>query len=209
MLGTRVILDKYAEMKILFCLKTMCILFLVLTACSSLATSKEISTSHVSTTITHRESPSDKEGSPATSLATVTGQAEGAPTGCSVQEVTQQLQNFAVAFNDDQQRLSTMFSDHAPFAWYSAPEGDSTSHAIYTVEELPEYFEQRHAQHEQLEFKRIQVNGWEAGHDLVHFEFNVSRRADDLNSGQARQVIGKGAFHCETQTFVAISIGDG
>lgn len=155
-------------------------------------------------------SPKDKISTPPTSLPTVTGQADGAPAGCSVQEVAQQLQDFAVAFNDgDRQQLSTLFSNHAPFAWYSAPEGDATFRDIYTVEELPQYFEQRHTQHEYLEFKRIQVNGWEEQRDLVHFGFVVSRRADDLNSGQAREVIGKGAFHCKTKTFIAISIGSG
>src|SRR5215207_8197944 len=152
------------------------------------------------------ESPSDKGSTPATSLATVTGQADGAPAGCGVQDVVQRLQNFAAAFNEgDQQLLSTWFSNRAPFAWYSAPEGDSTFRAIYTVEELPQYFEERYAQHDHLEFKQIQVNGWEAQRDVVHFAFTVSRRADDLNSGQARDVIGKGAFHCKTKTFVAIS----
>lgn len=157
-----------------------------------------------------QDGPSDKGGTPATSFATITGQSDGAPAGCGVQDVAQRLQGFAAAFNDgDQQQLSAFFSDHAPFAWYSAPESDSTFRAIYTVEELPQYFEERYAQHEYLEFKQIQVNGWEAQRDLVHFAFTVSRRADDLNSGQAREVIGKGAFHCKTKTFIAISIGDG
>src|SRR6266508_2063541 len=150
-------------------------------------------------------SPSDKISTPATSLPTVTGQAEGAPAGCSVQEFAQQLQNFAAAVNEgDQQQLSTLCSNRAPFAWYADPEGASTMRSIYVVGELDQYFEQRHAQHEYLEFQQIQVNGWEAQRDLVHFEFTVSRRADDLNSGQARKVIGKGAFHCKTKTFVAI-----
>jgi hypothetical protein len=145
-----------------------------------------------------------------TSLPTVTGQADGAPAGCSVQEVAQELQDFAVAFNDgDQQHLLTLFSNRAPFAWYSAPESDSTFRDIYTVDELPQYFEQRHTQHEHLEFKWIQVNGWEEQRGLVHFAFAVNRRADDLNSGQAREVIGKGALHCKTKTFVVISIGSG
>ncbi len=153
--------------------------------------------------------PSDNISTSLTNLPTVTGQADGAPAGCSVQEVAQLLQDFATALNTgDQQQLSTLFSNRAPFAWYSAPEGDSTRD-IYKVKELPQYFEQRHAQHEYLEFKWIQVNGWEEQRGLVHFGFALNRRADDLNSGQAREVIGKGAFHCETKTFVVIGIGDG
>lgn len=106
-------------------------------------------------------SSNDKISTPPTSLPTVTGQADGAPAGCSAQHVAQQLQDFAVALNGgDQQKLSTLFSDRAPFAWYSAPEGDSTFRDIYRVKELAQYFEQRHAQHEYFEFKQIRVNGW-------------------------------------------------
>lgn len=178
------------------------VLSFLLGACGSSQTAPELGADG--------RSPSDKISTPSTSLPIVTGQADGAPAGCSVQEVAQELQDFAVAFNDgDQQHLLTLFSNRAPFAWYSAPEGDSTFRDIYTVEELPQYFEQRHTQHEHLEFKWIQVNGWEEQRDLVHFAFAVSRQADDLNSGQAHEVIGKGALHCTTKTFVVISIGSG
>ena len=154
--------------------------------------------------------PSDNISTLPTNLPTVTGQANGAPAGCSVQEVAQSLQDFATALNaGDQQQLLTLFSDRAPFAWYSAAERGSTYRDIYKVKELPQYFEERHAQHEYLEFKWIQVNGWEEQRGLVHFGFALNRQADDLNSGQALEVIGKGAFHCETKAFVVTSIGDG
>ena len=143
----------------------------------------------------------------------VTGQATGAPDGCDVQEVAQRLLEFADAFNrDDPQFVPMFFSDRAPFAWYSAPDGDPTAGTqgtdVYSTKELPAYFERRHAQHEQLFFKEIQVNGWEAQRGLVHFEFTVNRQADDLHDGAAQDVMGKGALHCQTQTFVVISIGD-
>jgi hypothetical protein len=142
----------------------------------------------------------------------VTGQASGAPDGCGVEEVAQRLLDFADAFNrNDLQVVPTFFSNRAPFAWYSAPDGNPTAGAqgtaVYSTKDLPAYFERRHAQHEQLFFKEIQVNGWETQRGLVHFEFTVNRRADDLNGGIARDVIGKGALHCQTQTFVVISIG--
>jgi hypothetical protein len=79
---------------------------------------------------------------------------------------------------------------------------------VYSVKELPAYFERRQAQHEQLQFKRIKVNGWGSGRGLVHFEFTVNRQADDLNGGAACDVMGKGALHCQTRAFVAFSIGD-
>jgi hypothetical protein len=56
--------------------------------------------------------------------------------------------------------------------------------------------------------QRITVNGWEAARGLVHFDFTVNRQADDLNNGIGVEVVGKGALHCQTQSFAAISIGD-
>jgi hypothetical protein len=142
----------------------------------------------------------------------VTGQADGAPAGCGVQEIAQRLLDFATAFNrGDPQLTPAFFNSRAPFAWYSAPDGDPRTGghvAVYSAKELPAYFERRQAQHEQPQFKRIKVNGWESGRGLVHFEFTVNRQADDLNGGAARDVMGKGALHCQTQAFVAFSIGD-
>ncbi len=143
----------------------------------------------------------------------VTGQADRAPEGCDVPEVAQRLLDFADAYNHaDPDMVPTFFSDAAPFAWYSAPDAVNPAGtevtAVESVNELPAYFERREAQHEQLTFKQIQVNGWEAQRGLVHFQFTVSRQADDLNGSVALEVIGKGAIHCQTQTFVAIFIGD-
>ena len=144
---------------------------------------------------------------PTNTAVVIMGQAPDAPAGCGVQEVVQRLLDFAEAFNrQDPQLGNSFFSERAPFAWYSAPGGDQTT--IYSPKELATYFEHRYAQHERLNFKRIQVNGWEAGRGLVHFEFAVNRQANDIYAGAAQEVIGKGAFHCVTQTFVVISIGD-
>ncbi len=140
----------------------------------------------------------------------MTGQADGAPEGCGVPEVGQRLVDFASAFNDGKpEAAETHFTSRAPFAWYSAPAGDpKEATAIYSTDDLPKYFDRRFAQNETLQFKQINVNGWEAGRGLVHFDFTVNRRADDLNHGIGVDVVGKGAFHCATQSFVVISIGD-
>ncbi len=145
-------LSRPTHQRVQFSLTGLLLIFsFLLGACGSSQTAPE------SETVSR--SPSDKISTPATSLPTVTGQADGAPAGCSVQEFAQQLQNFAAAFNEgDQQQLSTLFSNRAPFAWYAAPEGASTMRSIYVVGELAQYFEQRHAQHEYLEFQQIQVN---------------------------------------------------
>jgi hypothetical protein len=140
----------------------------------------------------------------------MTGQADGAPAGCGVPEVGQRLLDFASAFNDRKpETAETFFDSRAPFAWYSAPEGaPKETIAVYSADDLPKYFEQRYAQNETLQFKRINVNGWEAERGVVHFDFTVNRQADDLNRGISVDVVGKGALHCATKSFVVISIGD-
>ena len=141
----------------------------------------------------------------------ITGQASGAPEGCGVREVSQVLLDFAYAVHDgDPEAALTYFNSQAPFAWYSAPDSDPAAPtAIYSTSDLPKYFERRHAQNEILQFKQINVNGWEAGRGIVHFDFIVNRQADDLNNGIGLDMTGKGALHCQTQSFVVISIGDG
>ncbi|GAB4577418.1 MAG: hypothetical protein Fur0022_01490 [Anaerolineales bacterium] len=127
---------------------------------------------------------------------TVTGHADGAPTGCSVEEVGQRLVDFANAFNQRDSQLVPMFFGAG--VWYSGSEGDHAGGTQYTTiylgRDLPAFFERRFAQHEQILFNSIQVNGWEAQRNIVHFAFTLSRQADDLHNGVARDGVGKGAF---------------
>lgn len=162
-----------------------------LNACSSFATAASPST-------------------PTPDAVVVTGEASGAPQGCGVQEVGQLLLDFAEAFRaSDPEAVLTFFSSQAPFAWYSAPDSDpAVPTAIYSTNDLPKYFERRRTQNEMLQFKKIKVNGWESQRGLVHFEFVVNRQADDLYNGTGLDVTGKGAVHCQTKSFVVISIGE-
>ena len=143
----------------------------------------------------------------------ITGEADGAPAGCGVQDVAQRLIGFADAFDQrDPQVVSEFFpanDSSISFRWYYASEGEKTGEesTVRSVEELPAYFERRQAQHEQLHFRRIKVNGY-GGAGLVHFEFTVRRQADDVNGGIARDVVGKGALQCGNHTFVVLNIGD-
>ena len=140
---------------------------------------------------------------------TVTGHADGAPAGCSVEEVGQRLLDFANAFNRQDSQLVPMFFGAG--VWYSGSEGDNARGTQYTTiylgKDLPAFFDRRHTQHEQLLFKRIQVNGWESQRNIVHYSFTVNRQADDLYDGKARDVVGKGAFHCQTQKIIVFAMG--
>lgn len=139
---------------------------------------------------------------------TVTGHADGAPAGCSVEEVGQRLLDFADAFNRQDSQLVAMFFGAG--VWYSGSEGDLAGATQYTTiylgRDLPAFFDRRHAQKEQLLFREIQVNGWESQRNIVHFAFTANRRADDLYGGKARDVDGKGAFHCQTQKIIVFAL---
>ena len=139
---------------------------------------------------------------------TVIGHADGAPAGCSVEEVGKRLLDFANAFNRQDSQLVPMFFGAG--VWYSGSEGDNAGGTqfttIYLGRDLPAFFDRRHAQHEQLIFKKIQINGWESQRNIVHFGFTVNRQADDLYDGEARDVIGKGAFQCLTQRIIVFGL---
>ena len=139
---------------------------------------------------------------------TVTGHAAGAPAGCTVEEVGQRLLDFANAFNNQDSQLVPMFFGAG--LWYSGSEGDNAGGTQYTTiylgRDLPAFFERRHAQHEQLIFKKIQINGWESQRNIVHFGFTLNRQADDLYDGEARDVIGKGAFQCQSQKIIVFGL---
>ncbi len=127
--------------------------------------------------------------------------------------MAQRLVNFADAFNRSDPGLVPAFFDPAnptmQFRWYYAYEEKKTGveTTVRSVERLSTYFERRQAQHEQLQFRRIQVNGYLAS-GLVNFEFTVNRQADDFNGGIPKDVSGKGALQCGTQTFIVLNIGD-
>jgi hypothetical protein len=187
------------------CISVLLTMSLLISACSSPTNPPEAQAV--------QESSGSHARPPLKRSAAVSGSADGAPAGCGVPDVAQRVQDFATAFNGANLKLlSTFFSNQAPFAWYSAPEGAENSGkqnmAIYDPNELPAYFQRRQAEREQLDFIRIQINRWEPGRGLVHFEFTVNRQADDLNGGQVQEIIGKGAFHCKTRTFAVMSIGD-
>ena len=139
---------------------------------------------------------------------TVTGHTEGAPAGCNVEEVGQRILDFANAFNRQDSQLVPMFFGAG--VWYSGSEGENAGGTQYTTiylsRDLPAFFDRRYAQHEQLIFKKIQINGWESQRNIVHFGFTVNRQADDLYDGEARDVVGKGAFHCQTQKIIVFGL---
>ncbi len=145
----------------------------------------------------------------------VTGQADGAPIGCSPQEVAQRLADLFDAINRGDPNVAPEFfgrQDGGYFQWYSMGAGETNGQALHhfvtrDLNELAAYFAKRHAHGEHLQLQRLKVNGWENGRGLVHFgPVEFTRTADDLNPAM-NSGFGKGAYHCGGHVFEVLSLG--
>ena len=89
----------------------------------------------------------------------LTGQADGAPVGCSPEDITGHINEMLDAISrSDPNVVDEYFGrkNAAPFFWYSIGE-----FVAYSWDELDLYFQQRYQQHEQLQLRSIEFNGWE------------------------------------------------
>ena len=148
----------------------------------------------------------------------VTGNADGAPTGCSPQDIARRIVEMFDAINRGEPNLVDEYfgrKDKAPFEWYSMTEtgktdADKNHFTAYSWDDLAAYFEQRYQQHERMQLRSVQFNGWDHGRGLVHFgPIELTRHADDLRlglGGSESIASGKGAYHCETKAFVVLSL---
>lgn len=141
----------------------------------------------------------------------VTGDAAGAPAGCSPQVITARLVDFATALNHgDTDVVKQFFASDAPFEWYSMSvlkaDQQQSNVVAYNPADLTTYFAQRIVQHEHLTLRMVQFNGWESARGLVHFgPIELTRRADDLPAGELA-VAGKGAYHCASHALIVLSL---
>lgn len=140
----------------------------------------------------------------------VTGNADGAPIDCSPDQIASRISE---AFNGinraDPDVVDKYFgrADYAPFGWYTIGVGEEQD-AAYTWRTLDEYFQERFQQHEHIELRSIEFNGWDQEREMVHFgPIEIARTADDLGKAE-RIYIGKGAYYCKTRTIVVLSLGE-
>jgi hypothetical protein len=143
----------------------------------------------------------------------VSGDAEDAPVECRPTAVAQRLSSLFAAINQaDPNIVPDFFGKQGQlFQWYSMTEfrtsdRDKRHFVAHNLDDLATYFTQRYTQHEHLQLQQVNVNSWDSARGLVHFgPVVVLRAADDLPPG-VHQTEGKGAFHCETLTFVVLSL---
>lgn len=127
-------------------------------------------------------------------------------------------QRIADLFEDvSEGRLSGIeqhFADDDMFQWYSVTEGNPRKggrhRAIYSVNDLEDYFRGRYRHQEQLALLKLRTYQDSAG-SLIHFSMLLKRSADDLApTGVTTNVAtGKGAIECPSTRIVAMSIGMG
>lgn len=148
--------------------------------------------------------PPNSTPTPPVTTVIITGEADGAPPGCSPEQIASRFMALLQAWNAGDPALVPAFfgiEDGTPFQWYSMDR-----EALFHLTDLHHYVQGRVAQHDQMHLQAIQVNGWDAGRGLVHFgPVQLLRTADDLPAG-SHAVQGKGAYHCDHHRFVALSL---
>jgi hypothetical protein len=137
---------------------------------------------------------------------TVTGSAEGAPEGCTVETVAERLVALAAAVNNADPNVVPAFfgTSDATFEWYCMHDAGESFTAT-SLDELDAYFRRRYEQHERWTLQSVQVNGWARG--VLHFgPVVISHTADDFAS--TFEALGKGAYSCEREQFVVLCLGE-
>jgi len=138
-------------------------------------------------------------GLPSLVAAALLGTTPSAATGeaCDERGTRQHVARFISAFNrGDLKTLDRLFARGTWWRWYSvgtAP-GRRLQGWAYDRKTLVKYFRARHRKHERLALQSLRFNGVSAGYG--HFEFWVSRNADDIAAPAPRTYHGKGAMSC-------------
>ena len=159
-----------------------------------------------------------KAGASANENYAVTGNADGAPVGCGLQDIADRTVEMFNAINRGDPNLVDEYfgrRSHAPFQWYSMTivrNNDTViNHFVaHTWDDLDAYFRLRYQQHEQMRLLNMQFNGWNPAIGVVDFgPIEIVRHADNfapdllLTEGIAS---GKGTYHCKTKAFIVLSL---
>jgi hypothetical protein len=159
-----------------------------------------------------------RAGTPASENYVVTGNADGAPAGCSPQDIANRLVEMFNAINQSDPYVVDEYfgrKSNAPLQWYSMTIVHNNKTVInhfvaHTWNELDAYFKLRFEQHEQMRLLNVQFNGWNSAIGVVDFgPIEIDRHADDLVPGllPANSIAsGKGTYHCETRAFIVLSL---
>ena len=80
------------------------------------------------------------------------------------------------------------------FRWYSVTRSTKEHYVSYSRANVLRYFAARHRKAEAFVLKSFRFNG--PGGDYRHFQYTLTRRANDIAKGAPEAYVGKGAAVC-------------
>ncbi|HWN22461.1 MAG TPA: hypothetical protein VNP93_10845 [Gaiellaceae bacterium] len=117
-----------------------------------------------------------------------------APATCDGPQVRRLVVAFVAAFNSGSKAQLDALWAQVGFRWYSVTRSKKEHYVSYSRANVLRYFAARHKRAETLALKSFRFNG--AGGDYRHFQYTLTRRANDIARGAREAYIGKGAAVC-------------
>jgi hypothetical protein len=137
----------------------------------------------------------------------------GRTDACDHGRVEERLAALFDAISRGEPDIAGRFFAHgrdAPFQWFSFTQlhRDTPNHFVtYSRDSLEARFAHHFAAGDRFVLQGVQINDMRAGalhFGPAHFLFH-----DGTDRGPARRGAGKGAYHCDTESFIVLSIGTG
>ena len=117
-----------------------------------------------------------------------------ASTTCDGPQVKRLVVAFIAAFNSGSKAQLDALWTQIGFRWYSVTRSPKEHYVSYSRPNVLRYFAARHKRAETLVLKSFRFNG--AGGDYRHFQYTLTRRANDIARGARETYIGKGSAVC-------------
>jgi hypothetical protein len=113
---------------------------------------------------------------------------------CDGPQIRRLVVAFIAAFNSGSKAKLDALWTEVGFRWYSVTRSSKEHYVSYSRANVLRYFAARHRRAETLVLKSFRFNG--AGGDLRHFQYTLTRRANDIARGARETYVGKGAAVC-------------
>jgi hypothetical protein len=117
-----------------------------------------------------------------------------APAICTGPQVRQLVVAFIAAFNSGSKTKLDALWTRVGFRWYSVMRSAKAHYVAYERAKMLRYFAARHTKSEKLVLKSFRFNG--VSGDYGHFQYTVTRQANDVAKGAREAYAGKGAAVC-------------
>jgi hypothetical protein len=150
--------------------------------------------------------PASEERDEGVQEIVVTQESGEGPDSCTPGAVGEVVVRFLHAINTGADVTEFIASD---FQWYSMTEGnprkDGRHFVAYSVEDLRDYVERRASHDESIKLLQLSMNH-DSTRDINHLQIVFERTSDDTARFGTRGH-GKGAFNCDEQKIMVLSLG--